>query len=126
MLVTDVLKEREVWALMREEFPGIDEEVGAVGGAGLLHLEFAALRRRLELAIEAGDNDAALRILGFVEGLLARAIHLDVENAIDVSFVEDLYLGEESWRGFVTPLLPSKIRAKWNETVAAYATARSG
>jgi hypothetical protein len=124
MLITDVLKEPEIWALMRAEFPGIEDEVGEVG-AGLLHLEFAALRGRLELAIEARDSDAAARILAFVDGLLARAIHCDVENAIDVSFVEDLYLGDQRWREFVVPLLPGRIRAKWHETVAAYEAGRS-
>jgi hypothetical protein len=125
MLVTDVLKEPEVWALMREAFPGIDDDVGEIG-AGLLHLEFAALRRRLESAAELRDSDEAVRILAFVDGLLGRPIHSDVENAIDVSFVEDLYLGEDRWRAFVAPLLPIKIRRKWDESVSAYGTKRSG
>jgi hypothetical protein len=125
MLVTDVLKEPEVWALMCEAFPGIDDDVGEIG-AGLLHLEFAALRRRLELAVEARDTDTAIRIVVFVDDLLGRPVHADVENAVDVSFVEDLYLGEEHLREFIAPLLPARIRRKWDESVSSYGRGCSG
>jgi hypothetical protein len=125
MLITDVLKEPEVWARMRSAFPGIEDDVGEIG-AGLLHLEFAELRRRLELALDVPDTREASRILAFVDDLLAQAIHSDVENAIDVSFIEDLYLGEERWRLLVEPLLPAKVRAKWDESVAGHGGGRPG
>lgn len=115
-----MLGEPEVWAEMSRRFPWVAEELDGIC-EGLLHLEFGALRRGVERAADTNDTQTARTILEFVEELLAKpdAIEPEVRNAIDVSFVEDLYLGESQRRAIVAPLLGPQCSARWHE-VAKY------
>jgi hypothetical protein len=126
MLRTDLLAEPVVWSLMRERFPWVEEERGDIG-EGLVHLEFAALRRGVERAADSADCAGAISILSFVEELLAdsKRLHPDVINAIEVSFVEDLFLGEVPQAAFIEPLLPPLVRVVWT-TIADAHEKRSG
>ena len=121
MLRRDLLREPEVWALMCRRFPWVEEERGEIG-EGLIHLDFAALRRRVERAADSNDAGAATEILTFIEELLEKldVLHPDVVKALDVSFLEDLYLAEERQRDFAAPLLPPRTRARWSEIAAAH------
>lgn len=113
--------EPEIWALMTVRFPWIEKERGEPS-AVLSHLAFAALRRGLARAAESSDETTARDILGFVEELISQplALHPDVEDAIAVSFIEDLYLSAPHQRGFAEPLLGPATRNRWNEIRAAY------
>ena len=123
MLRDDLIGEPEVWAMMVARFPWVEVERGDIGD-GLIHLEFAALRSGVEAAAAPKDVKAALPILSFVENLYSDArLHPDVLNAIDVSFVEDLYLSEEHQRDFAEGLLGPHTRARWDE-VAGWHTAQ--
>ena len=111
-----------MWSLMRARFPWVEEERGDIG-EGLVHLEFAALRRGVERAADSDDAASALAILSFIEELLecATRLHPDVINAIEVSFIEDLYLAEPRQAAFAAPLLPSRVRTVWTKIADAHA-----
>jgi hypothetical protein len=84
-------------ALMRrfaEQFPEVLAAVGKYE-SGLLHCEVAVFRRLLEESLDAGRLWDAERYLRFVEEILPQA-DPDVENALEVSFLEDFALGEWS------------------------------
>jgi hypothetical protein len=61
MHVTQLVGEPEIWASMCRRFPWITEERGEIA-EGLIHLDFAALRRGAEkaagLATDEGIADA--------------------------------------------------------------------
>jgi hypothetical protein len=121
MIRQNLIREPEAWAWMCRRFPWVEEDRGEIG-EGLVHLDFAALRRGLERAADADDVSSASEILGFVEELAGKLdeLHPDVINALDVSFLEDLYLGEQSRRDFAAPLLRPKTRERWDEIAAAH------
>lgn len=121
MLSADLLGEPEIWARMSPRFPWVEEERGEIG-EGLIHLDFAALRHGVERAADANDIGAAGDVLAFIEELVDKldALHPDVVNALDVSFLEDLFLAEQRQRAFVAPLLLPKTKARWDEIAAAY------
>ena len=101
--------------------PWIEEERGEIG-EGLIHLDFAALRRGVGRAATAQDVNAAKDVLSFVEELVERlhSLHPEVVDALDVSFLEDLYLSKPRERDFAAHLLLPKTRVRWNEIVAAH------
>jgi hypothetical protein len=78
--------------LLAAEFPDVATEVRAKGD-GHLHLEAAAFRLATERAMDAGQLWVAERHFRFVERVLREAAP-DVENALSVSYIEDLALGE--------------------------------
>jgi hypothetical protein len=121
----DLLCEPEVWALMCRRFPWVEDERGEIG-EGLIHLEFAALRMGVERAADAHDVSAASDILSFIEELVNNldALHPEVVNGLDVSFLEDLYLAAPSQCDFAEALLPPKTKARWN-VIAAHHEGRS-
>ncbi len=121
MLVTNLIQEPQVWASMCRRFPWVAEERGDIG-EGLVHLEFAALRRGVEKAADSNDVSVASQILAFVEELLQRPnlLHPEVLDAIEVSFIEDLYLAEPHQRDFAFSLLPAATRQHWNEIAGAH------
>jgi hypothetical protein len=61
--------------------------------AGLLHCEVAAFRRATEGAMDAGRLWEAERHFRLVEDLLGEA-GPELRNALEVSYLEDLALGE--------------------------------
>ena len=121
MHVTGLVREPEIWASMCRRFPWVVEERGDLG-EGLVHLDFAALRRGVEKAADSADVPTASEILAFVEDLVQRidALHPEVVNALDVSFLLDLYLAEPQQRDFAIPLLQPKSRERWKEISEGY------
>jgi hypothetical protein len=82
----------EFLARLVAEFP---EAAGGIRNdeAGLLHCEVAAFRRATELAMDSGRLWEAERHFRLVEELLAVA-DSELSNALEVSYLEDLALGE--------------------------------
>jgi len=112
---------REFIDLLAAEFPEIAAEVRDEGD-GLLHLEAAAFRRATERAMDAGQLWAVEKHFRFVERVLRDAAP-DVDNALGVSYLEDLALGEctpQRYRA-VKERMPSLMRA---EMVAIHANWR--
>jgi hypothetical protein len=60
---------------------------------GILHCEVAVLRRLTEETMDAGNAWLAERHFRFIERLLKDA-NAELRNAIEVSYLEDLALGE--------------------------------
>lgn len=83
---------REFLDLLATEFPDIADEIRAAGD-NLLHLDTATFRRATERAMDAGQFWAAEQHFRFVERVLNKAAP-DVENALAVSYIEDLALGD--------------------------------
>ena len=117
MLVTNLYNESRFQKDLLEKFPETTEEVQYY--KGLLHLEMAALRRLADKAIETGDLKRLENIYEFLADIMKnpRNVHPDVENAINVSFVENLEVdfanskyGQEAER-----IMPDVIRKMWQE-----------
>jgi hypothetical protein len=110
---------REFLELLTREFPELADLIGDEDG--LLHLEVAAFRRATEDAMDAGNLWTAEKHFRFVERLLADA-DPEVANALEVSYVEDLALGEWTLNRHraIKERMPSELRkdmiginAKW-------------
>jgi len=121
MSMSNLVREPEIWVSMCRRFPWVVEERGEFGD-GLVHLDFAALRRGVEKAADSGGVSTASDILAFVEDLLEKVdtLHPEVVGALDISFLEDLYLAEPHQRDFAVPLLQPKSKARWKEVSDAY------
>lgn len=80
---------------------------------GLLHCEMGAFRRAAEDALDQGKLWQAEKYFRFVEQVLPVA-NPDVENALEVSFLEDLALGEctPARRKAVKERMPWSLRKK--------------
>jgi hypothetical protein len=115
-LPSTLIREPELWAAMRARFPWIDEERGEVG-EGLVHLEFAELCRRVEHTAMTNNVAEATSIFQFIEDLLAspESLHPDVLDGLDVSFLEGLYLSDQTCRAFTEANLPPMTRLRYDE-----------
>jgi hypothetical protein len=82
----------EFLARLAADFPGGLAAFGPYS-AGLLHCEVADFRRATERAMDAGRFWEAERHFRLVEELLAAA-GPELRNALEVSYLEDLALGE--------------------------------
>jgi hypothetical protein len=120
LTVLNLMGESQVWAHMCARFPWVADERGDIG-EGLVHLDFAALRQGLERAVDEQDSVMIADILAFTEDLFASPdlLHPDVLNAIEISFLEDLYLGSREHRESIAPRLGPACRIRWDEIVAA-------
>lgn len=100
---------REFIEMLAAEFPDVAGEIREEDG--LLHLEVAAFRRATERAMDTGRLWTAERHFRFAERARREAAP-DVENALGVSYVEDLALGEctpERYRA-VKERMPAAMR----------------
>ncbi len=82
----------EFLARLAADFPDVVAGFGPYS-AGLLHCEVADFRRATERAMDAGQLWKAERHFRLVEELLAVA-GPELRNALEVSYLEDLALGE--------------------------------
>jgi hypothetical protein len=82
----------EFMARLTREFPDVVAGIDSCS-SGLLHCEVAAFRRATEKAMDTGHLWAAERHFRLVQELLAVA-GSELENALEVSYLEDLALGE--------------------------------
>jgi hypothetical protein len=82
--------------LLANRFPSISAKIDEVE-RGLLHLEMAAFARATCAAIDKGDLQEVGAHLGFIDELFCDAPP-DLENAIYVSYLEDVFLGRDEER----------------------------
>jgi hypothetical protein len=82
----------EFMARLTREFPDVVAAIDPCS-SGLLHCEVAEFRRATEQAMDTGHLWAAERHFRLVEELLAVASP-ELQNALEVSYLEDLALGE--------------------------------
>jgi hypothetical protein len=97
------------------EFPQLREEFAEEDG--LLHLQMAALSRFAQAAIDSNDLDVLVRCYGLLAEVMKTATS-DVENAIYVSFLENLDFESSSYGAEAKHLLPpvlQKALAELNE-----------
>ena len=93
----DGLKNRDDFErLLAERFPAIAAEIDDAEH-GLLHLEMAVLARATRKSIESDDVQQAAEHLRFVDELLSNA-GPDLENAVYVSYLENVFLGSADER----------------------------
>jgi hypothetical protein len=99
----------EFLELLTGEFPELTHQIRDKDG--LLHLEVAAFRRATEDAMDAGNLWTVEKHFRFVARVLADASP-DVENALSVSYLEDLALGEctPARHRAVKDRMPRKLR----------------
>ena len=79
--------------LLVAEFPEAAAELDAKDRA-LLHIEMAAVARATSRAIEAGDTAEVARHFAVMEKVLVAAAS-DVENAVYVSYLENVFLWDQ-------------------------------
>jgi hypothetical protein len=82
--------------LLAERFPAIAAEIDEYE-RGLLHPEMAVLARVTCRAIELGDSHQLQAHLSFVDELFSDAAS-DLENAVNVSYLENVFLWSEDPR----------------------------
>jgi len=79
---------------LQREFPNAFAAISKYE-SGNLHCEVGTLRRLTEEAIDAGNAWLAEQHFRFIERLL-RDADPDLENALEISYLEDLALGEHT------------------------------
>ena len=82
--------------LLANRFPGISAQIGEFE-RGLLHVEMGALARATCATIDKGDLQEVAAHLMFIDELF-RDAPPDLENAIYVSYLEDVFLGRDDER----------------------------
>jgi hypothetical protein len=88
-LIDDAAFERLLMTLLPEVAAEIDDE-----DRSLPHMAMSALARATCRAIENGDENSIRRHFEFIDSVLSNAAP-DVGNAIHVSYLENVFLGEE-------------------------------
>jgi hypothetical protein len=81
---------------LAERFPSIAAEIDDFE-RGLLHMEMAVLAHATCKAIDAADWEQVQAHIGFVDELLSAA-DPDLENAVYVSYLENVFLSSEDPR----------------------------
>ena len=96
--------------LLVSRFPAIAAQINDVE-RGLLHLEMAAFARATCAAIESGALKVVAAHLAFIDELFGDAPP-DLENAIYVSYLENVFLGRDDERYRSTrSALSNRLRA---------------
>jgi hypothetical protein len=101
----------EFLAELAAEFPEVVSQIRP-DESGLLHCEVAAFLRATESAMDAGLFWTAERHFQFVQRVLLDACP-DLQNAIEVSYLEDLAFGELTAARYraVKERMPKSLRA---------------
>ena len=89
------------------EFPQLNEELAEEDV--LLHLQMAAFSRLAQAAIERNDPDTLVKCYGFLAEVMKSATP-DVENAIYVSFLENLDFESSPDGAEAKRLLPPELQ----------------
>jgi hypothetical protein len=95
-------------ALLHEQFPEVAAQIDDASD-GLLHLEMATFSRATQAAIDAQDGETVKRHFRFIDEVF-RGAAPDVENAVNVSYLENLRFdgrkaGPTKARGLLPPRL---------------------
>jgi hypothetical protein len=111
----DRLNKEKFVQLALAEFPQLRKEFAEADG--LLHLQMAALSRFAQATIDRNDLDVLVRCYRFLAEVMKSATS-DVENAIYVSFLENLDFESSPYGAEAGRLLPpvlQKALAELNE-----------
>jgi hypothetical protein len=101
-------------ALLTERFPEIATTIDDCS-QGLLHLEIATFARATQAAIDAQDRNAVRRHFEFIDEVFRDAAP-DVENAVNVSYLENLrFEGREAGPTRARELLTPRLRQALTE-----------
>ena len=90
--------------LLAKRFPSIAAQIDEIE-RGLLHLEMGAFARPTCNAIDSGDSEEVATHLAFIDQFFVDAPP-DLENAIYVSYLKDVFLGRDDERYFLHVLGP--------------------
>ena len=103
---------------IESRFPELSEELHEETWDGLLHLQMAVYSRRAQRVIDDGDRDGWQQIAQvFLD--LWRDCTPDVENALNVSFLEHLNFADgKKSRSWAYQTMPSTMREAWDEMEA--------
>ena len=109
------LKDRDDFErLLAERFPAIAAAIDDVE-RGLLHLEMAVLARATCRAVDLGDSPQFQDHIRFVDELLSDA-GPDLENAIYISYLENVFLGSEDPRYLIArAMLSNRLQTALTE-----------
>ncbi|MDJ0367094.1 hypothetical protein QMK33_18240 [Hymenobacter sp. H14-R3] len=77
--------------LVVEQFPVVAADILDEDWAGLIHLQVACLTRHANKCVASGDLPEFTRMLRFVDYVLPK-VDSALDNALHVSFIEDLML----------------------------------
>lgn len=91
--------------MLAERFPAIAADIGECE-RGLLHMEIGLFATATRDAIHRGDQETVRSHLSFVDELFGMAA-AGLENAICVSYLENVFLGENGARYTITRQLLS-------------------
>ena|SRR5262252_310157 len=112
-LIDHAAFERLLISLLPDVAAEIDDE-----DRSLLHIEVSALARATCRAIENGDDNSIRRHFEFIDNVLSNAAP-DVENAVHVSYLENVFLGEERAAFLrVRSTLPGRLSAALSDLEA--------
>jgi len=96
-------------ARLTERYPEIAASVDECS-RGLLHCEMGTVARVTQAAIDAGDKETLRQHFAFIDEVFQNAAP-DVENAIYVSYLENLWFdGCEGESMHARPLLPPRLQ----------------
>jgi hypothetical protein len=96
-------------ALLAERFPAVAAAIDSCA-KGLLHLEMANLARATQAAIDCGDRDGVRQYFAFIDEVFRQAAP-DVENAVHVSYLENLrFDGRKAGPSRAADLLTPRLR----------------
>jgi len=101
-------------SLLSERFPDVAASIDECS-RGLLHLEMAALARATQVAIDNRDTGTIERHFQFVDEVF-RSADADVENAVNVSYLENLrFESRKAAPAKARDLLTPRLRAALKE-----------
>lgn len=95
--------------MLSERFPEVAAAIDD-WSRGLLHSEMATFARATQAAIDVQDRDTVRRHFRFIDEVLHQAAS-DVENAVNVSYLENLrFEGRKAGRTKAPELLTPRLR----------------
>lgn len=101
-------------ALLTERFPEIAAAIDDCS-QGLLHLEMATVARATQAAIDSQARDTVRRHFQFIDEVFRQAVP-DVENAVNVSYLENLrFEGRKATPTKARELLTPRLRQALTE-----------
>lgn len=112
-------------ARLNQQFPKIAAQIDECA-QGLLHLEMATLGRATQAAIDAQDKETVKQHFRFIDEVFRDAAP-DVENAVVVSYVENLrFKGRKAGPTDARAILPPKLEHALRELEAHLAKIHGG
>jgi len=115
--MAELIDHRGFIKLLTEKFPSVVAEIDDCS-QGLLHLEMGAFSRATQAAIDTGDRDTVRRHFQFIDEIFSQAAP-DVENAINVSYLEHLrFNGRKATPTRTLELLTPRLRVALDDLEA--------